>query len=117
MSDLERLTKSYLPMSESSFMLLISLIQENHGYGIMQRAAALTNGRVTLGAGTVYTLLYKMENDGLIRSVREEDRRKVYVITELGLEILRQEGMRLGELAGIAQGLGITQRPMAEAHH
>ena len=78
MSQLDKVLKSYLPMTESSFLLLVSLIQENHGYGIMHQVARLTNGRVSLGAGTVYTILYKMENDGLIEALREEERRKIY---------------------------------------
>ena len=114
MPQMEKLLKSYLPMTEASFLLLASLLQENHGYGIMQKAAALTEGRVALGAGTVYTLLYKMENDGLIRSVREEDRRKIYVITDLGKEVLYREGNRLGQLYRIAQQSALTERPLAE---
>ena len=57
-------------------MLLNSLREERHGYGIMQHVHELTNGYINLGSGTVYTMLYKMENDGLIHTVREEDRRK-----------------------------------------
>lgn len=103
MADIQRLIKSYLPMSEASFLLLFCLRQENHGYGIMQRVQELTDGRVVMGAGTVYTILYKMENDELIEVTRTEDRKKLYRITPIGEEILEKEIERICQLARIAQ--------------
>ena len=102
-AELRKLLKSYIPMTEASFMVLASLVHENHGYGIMMEAARLTGGRVNLGAGTVYTLIYKMENDGLIFAVREEDRRKIYSITPEGMTILQAESNRLAQAAKIAE--------------
>ena len=87
----EQLVKSYLPMSEASFLVLFSLKEPLHGYGIMQRVSELTGGRVNLGAGTVYTILYKMECDGLIESVSVVERRKVYRITETGKKTPRSD--------------------------
>ena len=71
---LERARNRYLPMSETMFYILFSLKQELHGYGIMQRVKELTRGRITLGAGTVYSSLGKLESDGLIQGIREEER-------------------------------------------
>ncbi len=99
---MEKLLKSYIPLSEPSFLLLSSLVEERHGYGIMQRVADITSGRVSLGAGTVYTILYKMEQDGLIEVISEVDRRKIYKITPVGKKILHAECSRLQELAVIA---------------
>lgn len=101
MAQLEALIQSYVPMSEASFLLLNSLLKENHGYGIMQQVAILTDNRVNLGAGTVYTILYKMERDGLISVVEEQNRRKVYLITPVGRSVLQAEGARLCQLAQI----------------
>ncbi|MEG1778646.1 MAG: helix-turn-helix transcriptional regulator, partial [Oscillospiraceae bacterium] len=64
---------------------------------------AVTSGRVNLGAGTVYTILYKMENDGLILAMGEFDRRKVYKITELGRIVLNAEANRILQLADLAR--------------
>ena len=47
-------------------------------------------------------MLYKMENDGLIHTVREEDRRKIYHITKEGRIVLQAEAKRLCQLAEIA---------------
>lgn len=95
---LEKAIKRYLPMSETMFYILLSLRQERHGYAIMQHVKELTNGRITLGAGTVYTSLGKLESDSLIAGVREEERRKIYAITPLGNLILHEEAERIAEL-------------------
>ncbi len=103
MAEVEKLIASYIPMSEPSFLVLYSLLHENHGYGIMQNATRLTQGRVNLGAGTVYTILYKMENDGLIEVTREVERRKLYCITNVGKKVLSAEMERIIQLYGIIQ--------------
>lgn len=102
MNEKERLSQSYIPMTEAGFLILSALLEENHGYGIMQKVFAATGGRVNLGAGTVYTILYKMEKDGLIKFTEESERRKLYVILPLGKEILLEEIMRLRQLGHIA---------------
>lgn len=105
MPNCQELIKSYLPMTEQGFLLLYSLTEERHGYGIMQYVSELTGGSINLGSGTVYTMLYKMENDGLIEAVREEERRKIYRITPQGRAVLCAEGQRLCRLARIAARL------------
>jgi len=95
---LEKARKRYIPMSESMFYILLSLKQERHGYAIMQHVKELTKGRIVLGAGTVYSSLGKLESDGLIEGIREEERRKIYAITPLGTQILREEADRIAEL-------------------
>jgi DNA-binding PadR family transcriptional regulator len=94
----EKARERYIPMSETMFYILLSLKQEHHGYGIMQRVKELTQGRIILGAGTVYSSLGKLEGDGLIEGVREEGRRKIYIITPVGSKILHEEAVRITEL-------------------
>jgi DNA-binding PadR family transcriptional regulator len=95
---LEKARKRYIPMSETMMYILLSLKQERHGYGIMQRVKELTRGRIVLGAGTVYSSLGKLENDGLIKAVREEGRRIIYAITPVGDQILQEEVIRITEI-------------------
>lgn len=95
---LDKARKRYIPMSETMLYILLSLKQERHGYGILQHVKTLTNGRITLGAGTAYSSLGKLESDGLIESVREEQRRIIYLITPLGKQILKEEAQRIAEL-------------------
>ena len=85
-------------MTETGFYILYSLQRENHGYGIVQNVERLTDGEVRLAPGTMYGSLSKMEKDGLIRFVREEEKRKIYVMTELGREVLELELKRIKRL-------------------
>ncbi len=96
--DIARLKSEYLPMSETAYYMLLSLGEVRHGYGIMQHVEDLTCGRIRLGAGTVYGTLSRMEKDGLIASVAEVERRKLYRITPAGNELLRAETGRIKEL-------------------
>lgn len=85
-------------MTETGFYILFSLRVERHGYSIIQYVKELTNGEITISAGTMYGSLGKMEKDGLIRPTKEENRRKSYLITELGEEILIHEINRIARL-------------------
>jgi len=95
---MEKLLRHYLPMSETAYYILLSLIETRHGYGIMQHVDELTNSRIHLGAGTLYGSLSRMEKDKLIEVVLEEERRKFYRMTETGKLLLKQEINRIGEL-------------------
>ena len=83
--------KVYVPMTETGFYILLCLQQPNHGYGVVQKVKEMTGGEVLLSPGTMYGSLSKMEKDGVISFVREEEKRKIYVITQLGREILELE--------------------------
>ena len=93
----------YVPMTETAFYILLCLKKPNHGYGIVQTVEKLTEGAIRLAPGTMYGSLSKMEKDGLIQFVREEDKRKIYQITELGMEVLQIELKRIERLYRIAQ--------------
>lgn len=95
--------KVYVPMTETAFYILLCLKTPNHGYGIVQTVERLTEGVIKLAPGTMYGSLSKMEKDGLIRFVREEEKRKIYEITDLGREVLQTEITRIERLYRIAQ--------------
>ena len=99
----QHLKKVYMPMTETAFYILFCLQKPNHGYGIVQIVEQLTDGAIRLAPGTMYGSLSKMEKDGVIRFVKEEDKRKIYVITEIGLEILNIERSRIQRLYNITQ--------------
>ena len=90
--------KVYVPMTETGFYILLCLRKPNHGYGIVQRVKELTGGEVVLSPGTMYGSLSKMEKDGLIRFLREEEKRKIYQITDLGRQVLELELKRIQRL-------------------
>ena len=103
----DKLKKVYVPMTESGFYILFCLQTPQHGYGISQQVKRMTGGAVTIGAGTMYGTLSKMEKDGLIRFYSEEDKRRLYRITELGREVLETEIKRIERLYRNSKGENI----------
>ena len=99
----QHIKKVYVPMTETAFFILLCLRKPNHGYGIVQMVDKMTDGAIKLTPGTMYGSLSKMEKDGVIRFVCEEDKRKIYQITELGIEVLQTELKRIERLYKIAQ--------------
>lgn len=96
--DEQKAIRSYLPMTETMYYILLSLTEPRHGYGIILNVEQLTLGRIRIGAGTIYNSLSKLEKDQLIVPFAEEDRRKIYRITDRGLTVLKTEINRLHEL-------------------
>ena len=90
-------------MTETAFLILLCLKEPNHGYGVVQMVEKMTEGAIRLTPGTMYGSLSKMEKDKVIRFVREEEKRKIYQITELGQEVLGIELKRIERLHKIAK--------------
>ena len=90
-----------IPLTEALFYILLSLRKPNHGYGIIREVEELTKGRVVLGAGTLYGAIQTMMEKGWIRIYSEETdarKKKLYIITDVGVGVFREEKMRLEEL-------------------
>lgn len=85
----------YLPLSESTYYILLSLVEPLHGYGVMQKVEIISQGMVSIGPGTLYGAFSTLEGEKLIRKVGEEDRRKIYVLTEKGRQVLEAQIRRL----------------------
>ena len=77
------------------YYILIALTEECCGVDIMEKVQRISKGRVKVGPGTLYAMLSKFEDNGIIRRTAEDGRRKSYVITEYGVEMLRAEYDRL----------------------
>lgn len=95
--------KKISPLTQTTFYILISLLEPLHGYRIMQKVSKLSGGRITLGPGTLYGALGNMVDMGLIAQDKSDDensRRKIYRITELGTELIHYEIKRLEEMVG-----------------
>ena len=99
-----RIERVYVPMTETGFYILYCLQEPQHGYGVARQVECMTNGEVTIGAGTMYGTLSKMEKDGLIVFEREEEKRRLYRITELGEEVLERELRRIERLYQNSRG-------------
>ncbi len=85
-------------LTEPMYYILLVLSESQHGYGIMQEVERRTGGRVKIGAGTLYNLLSRFEEENFIVQISEENRRKTYTLTEKGLNILKDEYQRLKQL-------------------
>ena len=87
-------------LTEAVYYILLSLTEPLHGYGIIQNAEKLSSGRVKLAAGTLYGAINSLIEKGWIEALPEEtaSRKKEYIITQSGKEILMAEIERLREL-------------------
>lgn len=100
-------------LTEQMYYVLLALTQERHGYGIMQYISCLTQGQVTVGAGTLYALLSRFEEEGLISLTDTQEGRKYYRLTREGEQTLRGEYLRLRRQ--VADGADILDRKEEKA--
>ena len=62
---------------------------------ILDRVPAMTDGRVNVGSGTLYNLLEQFLEEGMIRETKVEGRRRSYILTAKGQEMLNREYQRI----------------------
>ena len=99
--------EKYLPLTETTFYILMALTEPGHGYAIMNKVEELSDGKVRTAAGTMYGAIENLIKQKLIKAVpSEEKRRKVYLITDEGRQILQMETERLKHLVLVAQNQG-----------
>lgn len=101
------------PLTEPTFYILLSLVPgPRHGYAIKQDVLELSEGRLNLSTGTLYTALKRLLEDGWIVQQVEVDAtrgRKDYRLTASGRTVVQDETARLTRLSGLArQRLGGT---------
>ena len=82
-------------LTEQMYYILLCLVSECCGIDIMDKVPAMTNGRVSVGSGTLYNLLEQFLDAGMIRETKAEGRRRSYILTDKGLETLDNERKRL----------------------
>lgn len=89
-----------MALTEAVYYILLSLTNPMHGYGIIQNAERLSNGRVRLAAGTLYGAINNLIEKGWIKALPEDksSRKKEYIITQIGRDVLFNEIERLKEL-------------------
>lgn len=82
-------------LTEQMFYILLCLKDECCGMDIMDRIPTMTAGRVNVGSGTLYNLLEQFQQEGMIRETRVEGRRRSYILTPKGREVLEAEYRRI----------------------
>ena len=87
--------EQFQTLTEPMYYILLALLEECCGVDIMEKVKMLSHGRVVVGPGTLYAMLAKFEENNIIRLTTSEGRRKSYVITENGRQMLKKEYERL----------------------
>src|SRR5438552_19031620 len=107
---------SLLPLPPAVFHILIALAdRDRHGYSIMQDVAARTGGKVQLSAGTLYSSIRRMLEQGLIEELAKspapsssDERRPYYPLTRFGKRAAASEVERLNALVRQARATGLV---------
>ena len=87
--------EKFKTLTEQMFYILLCLRTVCYGLDILDRIPQMTNGRVHVGSGTHYNLLEQLHDAGLIRETKVEGRRRSYMITKDGIEMLDKEYERI----------------------
>ena len=95
-------------LSEPMYYILLALKEECCGVDIMRRVEDISHGRLVVGPGTLYALLDKFQKSGLIYETKVDGRKRSYIISESGYEVLKKEYHRLITMA--EEGKTILER-------
>lgn len=87
--------EQFQTLTEPMYYILLALTEECCGVDIMEKVKEISHGRVLVGPGTLYAMLSKFEENDVIKMTTSEGRRKSYIITEIGREMLQKEYDRL----------------------
>ncbi len=107
-----------LPLPTAVFHILVALAdRDRHGYSIMQDVAHRTDGKVRLSAGTLYSAIRRMLEQGLIEELRtspdpasDDERRRYYRLTDVGRAAAAAEARRISDLLSQARATGLIPR-------
>ena len=110
---------AFLPLTPAVFHVLVALAAgEKHGYAILKDVKRRSGGGATLNVGTLYAVLKRLEQDGLIVESDErpdpaldDERRKYYRITEDGATVARAEVKRMEGAVAMARSANLVVRP------
>ena len=88
-----------VPMSETRFYVLLSLLKkERCGSEMVKHIETLTQGRIKIGPGTLYTILFRFEEENIIKEIGSEGRKRTYQLTPKGYQIYLSEKARLYQM-------------------
>jgi DNA-binding PadR family transcriptional regulator len=107
--------RNFLPLTPIVFHMLLALSNEDlHGYAIIKEVKSSTDGRVNIQTGTLYQAIKRLLDVGLIQSVEskidpklDDERRRYYSLSDLGMKILSEEASRLEGMVKLARSKNI----------
>ena len=108
----------HLPLTPAMFQVLVALADgEKHGYAIIKEVARRSDGKLRLRAGTLYTAIRRMLEQGLIEELRDspdpgsaDERRRYYRVTRMGRDVALAEAKRFSELLDQARATKLIPR-------
>jgi DNA-binding PadR family transcriptional regulator len=111
---------SLLPLPVAVFHILVALAdRDRHGYSIMQDVSARTGGKVRLSAGTLYSSIRRMLEQGLVEELSEspdpesqDERRRYYRLTKWGKRVAMAEAKRLTDMLSQARETGLIPKKL-----
>jgi DNA-binding PadR family transcriptional regulator len=111
--------ESFLPLTSAVFHVMLALAEgERHGYAIMQSVAESTNGKMTMGPGTLYGTIKRLLESGWVEEHEErpdpeldDERRRYYRLTSLGQKVAAAEARRYESLLRTSRRKGLLAKP------
>jgi DNA-binding PadR family transcriptional regulator len=91
----DKTISKHLPLTEATYYILLALVTPKHGYAVMQEAEQISQGTLRLAPGTIYGAFTTLEGNKLIAMVDKAGRRKIYQITETGIQVLLGQIQRM----------------------
>ena len=110
--------ESLLPLTPGMFQVLIALADgDKHGYAVIKEVARRTDGEIALSAGTLYTIIRRFEQEGVIAesaqrpdAALDDERRRYYGLTEFGRDVARAEARRMETALGMARAKNLIPK-------
>jgi DNA-binding PadR family transcriptional regulator len=111
-------TDPYGPLTPAMFHVLLALAGDDlHGYAILKEVELRTGGKVRLSTGTLYGIIKRLLNDGLILELRsrpaesdDDERRRYYRLTPQGRQVAAEEAERMDEVLSIARSRNLLKK-------
>ena len=111
--------ESYLPLTPALFHVLLALADgDKHGYAILKDVTLRTGGEVRLSTGTLYGVIKRLLQDGMIEESRrrpaaknDDERRIYYHLTPLGQQVAAAEAERHEKVVALARLKKVLRRP------
>jgi DNA-binding PadR family transcriptional regulator len=106
------------PLTPAMFHVLLALAGDDlHGYAILKEVALRTGGEVQLSTGTLYGIVKRLLNDGLVSELRQrpaaaedDERRRYYRLTAKGREVAASEAQRLEKVVALARSRHLLKK-------
>jgi DNA-binding PadR family transcriptional regulator len=110
--------ESLLPLTPGMFQVLIALADgDKHGYAVIKEVARRTDGEIALSAGTLYTIIRRFEQEGVIAESAQrpdasldDERRRYYGLTTFGRDVARAEARRMETALGMARAKNLIPK-------